>query len=196
MPTSKKDPTQVDALIRFFQNNTISAVLIFLCLVLIGFSKVTESGNQILRTFGVVKEYDVNQATERGKFSAQLIENIWNRMFWMRNYAERVRRKSPLEEQEKSWQKLTDATEKWSSCLMNYYIGLDEYYPDGKKRQILEEKIQHMISSSAKLCVNLKYDLPKLDSVVIDMRTAQIQLSVDSLNYALYSFVDQPPPKH
>jgi hypothetical protein len=185
----------VDVLLNFFKNNVFTSVIIVVGLLLVSFAQVTESSNQLLRTFGLIHTYDVGQESARGRFSSALVETAWNRLFWMRNYAEKVKRRAPIQEQDKSWDKFMSATEKWSSNIMNYYIGLDEYYKDGKKRRNLEYTIQPMINRATALMVNLRYSVAALDSIAIIKDVAKIHKTVDSINYKLYSFVDQPPPK-
>jgi hypothetical protein len=192
MSGTEKEGTRVDFLLRFFQNNKISAVVIVLCLALIGLSKVVDSSNQLLRWCGIVETYDVNQVTARGRFSWELTETAWNRLFWMRNYTERIRRNAPTEDQAVSWQKLMQATEKWSTELMNYYIGLDTYYPESRKREILENQIQPSINAVMTNIVNLRYALPKLDSMAVETKVKEIKDSIEIVNIKLYDFVDQP----
>lgn len=189
----EKKATRVDLLITFFKNNPFTAIIIVFCLALIGFSNATESGEKLLRSFGIIKKYDVNLATERGRFSWDLIESAWNRMFWMRNYTERVRKRASADDQAKSWQKLMDATEKWSTELMNYYIGLDTYYQDSHKRDTLEVRIVPSINSAMQQIVDLRYTLSSLDSLEVENRVKKIQDSISEINIALYRFVDQKP---
>jgi len=194
MTNSKKEGTRVDFLLAFFQNNKFTSVIIVLCLALIGLGKVTESGDQLLRSLGWNKPYDVNQVTERGRFSWELIETAWNRLFWMRNYTERIRRKAPAADTELSWQKLMLASEKWNTEVMNYYIGLDTFYPDSHKRDTLENHIQPSINSTMKLIVELRYSL-KSDSVDLKNKIKEIQDSIEVVNNRLYHLVDQSLPK-
>ncbi len=195
MPNNQKEGTRVDILLAFFQNNKFTSVIIVMCLALIGLTKVTEAGDQLLRKCGIIKTYEVDQITERGRFSWEFTETAWNRLFWMRNYTERIRRNAPEEDKAISWQKLMQATEKWSTELMNYYIGLDTYYPKSDKRYILENKIQPSISTAMALIVNLKYDLKKLDSAGVQNRVKQIQDSIENVNISLYNLIDQKRPQ-
>lgn len=185
--------TKVDLLLAILQNNRFSALIIVFCIIFIGFSKVIESGNQIMRSLGIIQTYDVNQASERGRFSWELTEIAWNRLFWMRSYYQCVRLHATATEQAEAWQKLMDGTEKWSSNLVNYYIGLDTYYPGSHKRDTLENRIQPIFASVADDLLKLKYDLPKLDSIAVEKRLNTIGFEIDALNNKLYRFVDQTP---
>jgi len=183
--------TRVDVLIRFFQNNKLTASIIFLGIFIIAFAKVTESGNSVLRTFGIVKSYNIDQATNRGKFSAALLENAWNRMFWMRVYTERIKLNSNSEEQKIAYQKYIDATEKWSSNIMNYYLGLEEYYPKTDKRIILEGTIQPKFREAAKMIQALKYSADTLQLESKIFKVDSIQNIVDNINTDFYFLIDQ-----
>ncbi|MGQ7856595.1 hypothetical protein ACUN24_20350 [Pedobacter sp. WC2501] len=189
-----KKRNQVDILIGFLQNNKFTGAIIFLGIILIAFAKVTESGDQLMRTFGLIKTYEVGQESPRGRFSAALIENAWNRIFWMRNYTRKVELGATKDEQAKSWDKLIQATEGWSSNLMNYYIGLDEYYPDGVKRKLLENVIQPKFEESTSMIVDIKYNMDSLNQAELGERITKVKNSVDLLNSELYHLVDQKEP--
>jgi hypothetical protein len=191
MGVNQDNNTKVDILIRFFKNNKFTSVLIFVCLIIIGLRQVTESGDSILRTLGFAKKYNVDQATNRGKFSSSLLENAWNRMFWMRAYTERIRLNASKEELNNAYQKYIDASEKWSSNIMNYYLGLEEYYPNSEKRNILQDKIQPNFISVGKLISDLKYSLDTMPRERIINRIDSIQQQVNDINVDFYFLIDQ-----
>jgi hypothetical protein len=190
--TDKATETRVDVLIRFFQNNKLTASLILFGILIIALAKVTESGDSILRKLGIVKSYNIDQATNRGKFSSILLENAWNRMFWMRVYTERIRLNASTEDQKVAYEKYINATEKWSSNIMNYYLGLEEYYPNTDKRKILEGTIQPKFREAAKMIQILKYsnDMLLMDKKI--MKVDSIQSIVDDVNMDFYFLIDQP----
>ena len=195
MKDKSQNETRVDILIRFFQNNRLTSFLILLGIIIIAFAKVTESGDTILRNLGVVKSYNVDQSTDRGKFSTTLIENAWNRMFWMRAYTERVRLNASTEEQKQAWQKYIDATERWSSNIMNYYLGLEEYYPKSGKREILEKTIQPQFIKAGAMIVKLKYAVDTLPQDIKISKIDSIQNIVGNVNPDFYFLIDQPIDK-
>ena len=141
---------------------------------------------------GVVKTYDIDQATNRGKFSSELIENAWNRMFWMRVYTERIRMDTSIEEQTQAWQKYIDASEKWSSNIMNYYLGLEDYYPNTDKRKILEYRLQPKFIKTAQMIARLKYSIDVASRESQISKVDSIQNIVNDLNYEFYFLIDQP----
>jgi hypothetical protein len=192
MSDDTRKQTRVDILVRFFQNNKLTASLILLGILIIALAKVTESGDSILRRLGVVKTYNIDQATNRGKFSSTLLENAWNRMFWMRVYTERIKRNATLEEQKQAWQKYIDATEKWSSNIMNYYLGLEEYYPNSGKREILEGTIQPQFIRVGQMIAALKYAVDSSSREVLISKSDSIQSMVNDLNPDFYFLIDQP----
>jgi hypothetical protein len=191
--TKQKKETRVDALVRFFQNNKFTSVFILMGIIIIALSKVTESGDNILRTLGIIKTYSVNQESGRGKFSSQLCENSWNRMFWMRNVMFSIQRSKNKQEIGYAWQKYVDATEKYNSNLMNYYLGLDEYYPKTNKRQILEDTINPKFSQAALLLNELKcrYDTLQVGNKNLIIKKA-LNL-IDEVNADFYILMDQAP---
>ncbi|MCF6404816.1 hypothetical protein L3C95_18095 [Chitinophaga filiformis] len=184
--------TRVDIIIRFFQNNKLTASMISLGIIIITTAQVIQSGDSILRTFGLRKYYDVNVATNRGRFSNILLENAWNRMFWMRSYTERVRLNAPSDEQRQAYQKYIDATEKWSSNIMNYYLGLEEYYPNTNKRELLESTIQPQFIRAGQMITGLKYGIDTMSKENIIAKVDTIQNLVNSLNPDFYFLIDQP----
>ena len=188
------DETRVDSELRYFKNNRFIAGLILIGLVIMGLSKVVESGDSILRILGIEKSYSVDMSTDRGKFSASLAENAWSRMFWMRAYIKRARINATQQEQNMAWQKNMEATEKWSSNIMNYYLGLEEYYPKTKKRIDLEDTIQPKFDRAGRMVSEIKFTLdtadrtrfiPQLDSMCIRANNL-----IDTINTDLYSLVD------
>lgn len=187
--------TRVDILIRFFQNNKLTAILILLGIIIMAVAQVAQSGDSILRTFGLRKSYDVNVATNRGKFSNTLLENAWNRMFWIRAYTERVRLNTSPDEQKQAYQKYIDATEKWSSNIMNYYLGLEEYYPNTNKRELLEGTIQPQFIKAGQMIANLKYGIDTMSKESIIANVDAIQNLINSLNPDFYFLIDQPAAK-
>ncbi|WP_149242838.1 hypothetical protein [Dyadobacter sp. 32] len=191
MVDKSQNETRVDILLGIFQNNKLTAILILVGIVVITFAKVTESGDSILRTFGIIKSYNVDQATDRGKFSSQLIENAWNRMFWMRVYTERIRLNANSDDQNVAYQKYIDATEKWSSNIMNYYLGLEQYYPKTDKRNLLEGTIQPEFIEAAKMIQTLKLSADTLKFEIKIIKVDSIQYIVDNINRDFYLLIDQ-----
>ena len=184
--------TRVDTLIKFFQNNKFTSTLILFGIIIIGFGKVADSSDSILRKIGIIKSYNVNQSTNRGRFSSALLENAWNRMFWMRAYTERIRLNATPDEKKLAWQKYIDASEKWSSNIMNYYLGLDEYYPNSGKRIILENTIQPKFIKVAHMITALKYSLDTLPKDIAISKIDSIQSLVNDVNPDFYFLIDQP----
>lgn len=184
-------PTRVEKTIALIKNNKIYATLIVVGLIIISFSKVTESFDTTLRIIGLRKSFNINESSERGQFSAQLVENAWNRMFWIRVYSERVRLKAPQDEQIEAWKKYIDASEIWSSRIMNYYMGLDLYYANSGKREILEAQIQPKFIDIGIKMRELKYKFTFLDSTKIVNKVDSIQNLVDNINTDFYTLIDQ-----
>ena len=187
----KKDVNRVDKFILFFQNNKLSASIIVIGLFLIGFNTVTESGENTLRRLGLIKTFNTSTETSRGQFSSLLLENAWNRMFWMRVYTERVRLKAEIIEQQTAYQKYIDASETWSSRLMNYYLGLDEYYSGSNKRKILQEIIQPKFIQIGNLIRELKYRSDTISESMVIVKVDSIQNLVDDVNVDFYYLIDQ-----
>ena len=195
--------TRVDILLRFFQNNKFTSSLILLGILIIALAKVTESGDNILRKLGIVKSYDIDKATIRGKFSSDLLENINNRLFWVDSYTGRVRLRAATQEQDQAWQKYIEANEKWNSNLINYYLGLDEYYPNSGKRGTLEGIIQEDLRSIHSSLIDLRYNSGDLNySKILTQKDSidwsRILLKLDSINAKIndirpkiYSFIDK-----
>lgn len=184
--------TRVDVLLQFFHDNKFTAALIVTGLIVIGVAEVVESGDSVLRKIGLVKSYDVNQATNRGKFSSTLLENGWNRMFWMRAYTERIKLNASAEEQQDAYEKYIEASEKWSSNIMNYYLGLEEYYPSSNKRQILEGTIQLKFIEAAEVIRSLKFASDTLSARDKIIKIDLVQSIVSDINNDFYFLIDRP----
>ena len=187
--------TKTDRLLKLLKNSKTIAIFIIVSSVIIGFDKFSISIDSILRTWGVKKTYVVNQDSDRGKFSSNLLENAWNRMFWMKTYTERIRLRATKEEQIEAWQKYIDATEKWSSNIMNYYLGLEQYYPDSQKRDLLEDTIQPKLIAIGVRIRQLRFPIDSLTKDEIVKKIDTIQLKVDSVNNDFYFLIDQPLKK-
>lgn len=188
--------TKTDRAMRLLKNNKMVATLIVVVTIIIGFDKLSGSIDNILRTLGIKRTYVVDQDSDRGKFSSNLLENAWNRMFWMRVYAERVKVGATKEEQLAAWQKYVDATEKWSSNIMNYYLGLEQYYPNSGKRDLLEDTIQPQFINIATEIRQLRFNkVPILDSEALK-KIDTIQWNIDSVNNDFYFLIDQPMKKN
>ncbi len=191
MANINNDTNRVDSIVKFFKNNKFSATIIVFGLFLIGFNQVADSGESILRRLGFIKTFNISTETGRGQFSAQLLENAWNRMFWMRAYSERVRLKADKTEQLIAYQKYIDATETWSSRIMNYYLGLDEYYSDSNKRQILERTIQPKFKQIGTLIRDLKFRSDTISDLSVTIKVDSIQKFVDNVNVDFYFLIDE-----
>lgn len=192
MTTEKSKESRVDSIIGIFQNNKYSSTLILIGIIIISFSKVVDSGDSIARKLGLIKTYNVDASTNRGQFSSQLVKNGWNRMYWIRSYTERIRLKAKEEDLEKAWDKYMDATEVWSSNIMNYYLGLEEYYPDNSKRVQLQYDIQPLFIKVHKIMVTLRYKSDSLSNEEIVNNINSAQKIVDDINPKFCLLVDQP----
>lgn len=184
--------TKTDKILKWVKNNIIIAIAIVFCITILATEKVISAVDTIARVTGLRKSYDVTENTERGRFSSALLENAWNRMFWMRVYTERVRVGAPKEEQLRAWQKYIDATEKWSSNIMNYLLGLEQYYPGSDKRSFLEDTIQPKLIEIGQMIRALKYPVDSISHNIVGPKIDSIQGKVDDVNNDFYSLIDQP----
>ena len=185
--TEKKE-TKLDNLLRWFKNHKIFSYVLLICIGLIAVNEFTDASDKLLRRVGIIKTLDVTSNSIKSELSQNIIRTAWNRMFWTRNYTEKVKRGAPAIEIEKSWDKYMIAIEKWSSEIMIYYISLDKFYPNTEKRRILESRVQPKFEAIASKMANLKYSLS--DSTVNHSILAnEIQDMNNELNVDLYFFI-------
>ena len=157
MAKEENTPTRIETIINNLKNDKWISYIILAGLIIISLGKVTESAETILRSAGIIKSYDVNQATNRGKFSSAFLENGFNRIFWMESYVGRIKRNAPAIDQEQAWQKYFESNEKWNSNLMNYYLGLQEYYPKSGKMEKVQQRIQPKFIRAHNIMLVLRY---------------------------------------
>lgn len=155
-----------------------------------GFDKISEAGENVLRRFRWIDTFDVSNG-KRGSFSAGLLENAWNRMFWMRVYSERVKLKASDSDKNLAWDKYITSSETWSSGIMNYYLGLEEYYPDSNKRAVLQETIQPKFLNIARKLAFLKYNEQHVSDSTRTALVKEIQTLVDNVNEDFYFLISR-----
>ena len=74
---------------------------------------------------------------------------------------------------------------------MNYYLGLDEYYPNSGKRNILQGTIQPKFIQIGNMIRSLKFRPDTLSSESIIQRVDSIQEIVSDVNADFYFLIDE-----
>ncbi len=90
---NEKDNTNDDITLNFLRINWFSSLMILIGTTLIGFSKVADAVDDITHYFHWGDHYDVDESTERGKFSTDLLQTAEYRLFWMEAYCSSVKKR-------------------------------------------------------------------------------------------------------
>jgi hypothetical protein len=157
MEEDSKPDTMIDKLVKVLYNNRFSVAIILIGVTIVALSKVTDAYRTIVDDLGLQKEYTLDQETERGKMSLQLIQKAENMLFWMNSYTGRIRHQAPKMEIESSWKKYHEALEVWNTNLPYFLIQLKDHYPRTSKSEYLETVIQPKFANTHKLLINLRY---------------------------------------
>jgi hypothetical protein len=124
--------------------------------------------------------------TAKGELSKKLTELAWRRLFWSRNFNEKVRLKRPSSELDYSWNKHLDTVADWSAEYMVNLNGMEEFYPHSEKSSQFQ---------------NIHQEFAAVEKELVCLRTANlddasqkdvgdvITDSLNSLNVDLYFFV-------
>ena len=185
---TEEKTTKLDSFIRWFKNHRIFSYVLLICISLITLNEFTDASDKLLRRVGIIKTLDVTSNNAKSELSQNIIRTAWNRMFWTRNYTEKIKRGASAIELKESWDKYMLATEKWSSEIMIYYISLDKFYPNTDKRAILENRVQPKFGKIASKMASLKYSLVDTTKNHSDLAN-EIQNMNNELNFDLYFFI-------
>ena len=83
----------------------------------------------LLASVGLIQEKTLQLAADnaKGDFSRQLIDLAWRRLFWSRNYVEKVHLRRPQSELDYSWNKHLDTVADWSAEYMVNVNGMEKF---------------------------------------------------------------------
>jgi hypothetical protein len=189
-----KSDTRADITLNFLRNNWFSSIIIVLSTTLVGFSKVADAVDDITHYFHWGDHYDVDESTERGRFSAELLQTAEYRLFWMQAYCSSVKEMATAADQTIAWNKYQDANGKWNANLVSYFLGLDKYYPKTKKREMLEDSIQPKFHDTNELMEKIHYvakqNASKTDSVYSIGLSRDLVQAVGNIAFIRYKFYD------
>jgi hypothetical protein len=141
------------------------------------------------------------QDTTRGTFSRQLMQDAWNRLFWMRRYASSVENQLPLQSQDSAWQKYVESLERWNTNLMVNIVMLRQYYDDQRARRF-EDVIQVEFLSAHDCITKIRFqqEFAKksagacVDGGDVHENMRQLSSRLDHLNNSLYCFASGLTP--
>lgn len=195
--------TAVKDLVKEFEERArrtpVFAALIILATIIIGTGEVESHWSEILVSLGIKKEValELSFQTAKGEFSRRFAELAWRRLFWTKNYVEKVRIGRPKDEQDYAWNKHLDTVADWSADIIVNINGFEEYYPKtGKAAEF--DKINQDFRDLETMVVRLRTKTPESDRpALIEEISAQDGTSgaADKLNTTLYFFALNRPPK-
>jgi hypothetical protein len=167
----------------------VLAVPVILGTLVVGTGEVLSHWSEILDFFHPKKEValELTFQTAKGDFSRRFAELAWRRLFWTRNYLEKIRRDRALAEQDYAWNKHLDSVADWSADSIVNMNGFEEYYPNTNKSGEFDQ---------------INDDFRKLELSLVDVRTtapgdhqkaladclAKQDGEIDKLNTKLYFF--------
>jgi hypothetical protein len=184
--------TRLDRIEKWFRNEPIFSVVVFIAILVTGVSEVVKHGSDLLITTGLKQEktLELANATAKADFSRRLVELAWRRLFWTRNFVRRVELKRSPAELDYSWNKYLDTVADWSADIMVNINGLELFYA-GTDKPSQFEAIQTKFLALEDLLVDLRTTQQETGSETI----AKIKGAVDELNTDLYFFaLNKYPP--
>src|SRR5882724_5402799 len=109
--------TRLEKMEKWLRNQPVISIIILVGGATIAISEFVRHGSDLLSDLGIKEEKALHLAQDsaKGELSQKLTELAWRRMFWSRNYAQKVHLKRPMSEQDYSWNKHLDTVADWSS---------------------------------------------------------------------------------
>jgi hypothetical protein len=174
------------------RKNPLVAVLIIIGTTIVGTGEVASHWSEILVSAGFKKEaaLELSFETARGEFSRTFAEAAWRRLFWTRNYVEKVRLGRPKDEQDYAWNKHLDTVADWSADAIVNINGFEKYYP-GTDKEAKFEDINQGFRELESLAVRLRTASSESERPAIIEEISNhdgIQGKANELNTELYFF--------
>jgi hypothetical protein len=142
------------------------------------------------------------QDTTRGTLSRQLMQDGWNRLFWMRRYVSSVEYELPVDSQNQNWQKYLNSLERWNTNLMVNIVMLRQYYDNSRARRF-EDDIQNQFLFVHDCITKVRFrdeyekknDASCVEAGDVRGNLKHLTAKLDVLNNSLYCFASGLAPK-